>query len=512
MIRKAAWDVFRDFWDAVNAVYASYNRASWVRAGLRETDDRVPAPGRRTGPDALWRRPDLTRRVLDGLDKPDRAAPAVIVAGSKGKGSTARMIAGILRAHGLRAGLFTGPHLLHPMERITVDGQSLAERDFVRWMNEVYPVVQRVTGGLRPEEYMAPVGVYLAVALCAFREAGMDVHVLECGRGARYDDVAQVQARWAAVTPVMGEHLKELGPTLSDVAWHKAGAIRPGMAAAFAGRQGPEATAALRGEAKAAGVPLAILGRDFFVAEAREVPAGLSTVFVTPGGRRVEATLPAAGRFQADNAALAAAAAEAILGEILPGSCGIREWTDSLAARGLAGVAHPGRCDILSRDPLVLVDGAVTAGSAAEIRRLVELWGGRVAVIAAVPSDKDYPGVYRELAPVGDTLILTRAGNGYFAYPEDGPALARRWYRRVETAADLKEAWQRASSWLAETECGGHSPRGRSGIVLAGAQPFVAEALLFLTDRGQHGCMINDSCANDSARRGGPGYARRSNH
>lgn len=532
--------VFDQFWDAIDAVYQSYNRASWARAGFPEGDPRAPAPGRWTGPDAERRRPDLTRRLLDRLGRPDYGAPSVLVAGSKGKGSTARMIAGVLQAHGLRVGLFTGPHLLHPMERITINGIPLPEEDFVRWMNEIGPLIQEIDREIRSDEYIAPVGIYLAVALCAFREAGTDIDVLECGRGARFDDVAQVRARWAAVTPVMEEHLKELGPTLADVAWHKAGAIRPGVRASFAGRQDPEVAALLRGEAKALGVPLRILGRDFCVDEAKITSQGLWTAITTPGGRRIETTLPGVGGFQADNAALAAAVAENILQDESWTGRGA-PWSEVRAAEGLRKAVHPGRCQILSRRPLILVDGAVTGASAVQIRELLERWRVRVVTVGAVPSDKDYPGVYRELAPVSDGLVLTRAGNGYFTYPGEGEAMARRWYARVATAPNLKEALRVAGMWLKKNRgtpagagvsrrtgmaaganvhvqrvelpvgLGGRDEKenpGERGILLVGAQPFVAEVLSFLTECPQHGSMINDSHAKYSPGGGGRGDAR----
>ncbi|MBX6394893.1 MAG: hypothetical protein IRY98_04075, partial [Alicyclobacillaceae bacterium] len=387
---------FRDFWEAVNGVYDSFNRASWVRAGCGSAPAgcREPAPGRWTGRDQEVRRPELTGRLLDLLGRPDRSAPAVLVTGSKGKGSTARMIASILGAHGLRVGLFTGPHLIHPMERIVVGDRPMPEDDFVRWMNEIFPLVEQVRKGIAPWEYVAPVGIYLAAAVCYFRENKTDVNVLECGRGARFDDVAQADARWGVITPVMEEHLRELGPSLADVAWHKAGVIRGGMAAVFAGRQRPEVLAILQREARRERVPLQVLGKDFFVAAAEETPEGVRVAAITPRGRPVEAELRLYGRFQAENAALAMAAAESVV-ETLGGG-----WSPARAAAGLENVVCPGRCEILSRDPFVLLDGAVTKESAAEVRRLVESWGGRVITIAAVPADKDYPGVYEALAPV----------------------------------------------------------------------------------------------------------------
>lgn len=464
---------FRDFEEAVNAVYASFNRALWARAGFRVPGvSGEPPPGRWTGRDEEVRRPELTGRLLDFLGRPDRAAPSVLVAGSKGKGSTARMIAAILGALGFRVGLFTGPHLIHPMERIVVDGRPMPEADFVRWMNEIFPLVQRVGRELAPWEYVAPVGIYLAVAACYFREQRTDVNVLECGRGARYDDVPRAEARWGVVTPVMEEHLRELGPRLTDVARHKAGVIRPGMAGVFVARQRPEVREILFREAERQGVPLYVEGEDFAVVEAEAAPEGLRTAVRTPEGRRVDAILPLFGRFQAENAAVAVAAAEQIA-EALPGR---QRWSPDRAAEGLAAVSCPGRCEILSWDPWVLLDGAVTRESAAEVRRLAESRGGRVTVVAAVPSDKDYRGVYEALAPVGEGIILTRAGNRYFRYPEDGPAVAGRYYARVETAAGLEEAWRLARSRLETRE--GEAGASR-GIVLVGAQPFVAEVLQF---------------------------------
>lgn len=408
------------------------------------------------GPDERTRRPELTARLLAALGQPQRGLPCLLVAGSKGKGSTAAFAARLLGVDGRPVGLFTSPHLLDVRERIRVAGRAIRPAEFVALVERVAAAAEPILAGLAGGEYLSPIGLLLCVALLHFRARGVELAVIEAGRGARFDDTRLVEHPVAAITPLMREHPRELGPTLPRVAWHKSGAI-PAGGTVVSAPQRTGALAVLRAEAAERGSRLLTVGQEVRV---RGQPDG--TVRVTTPNRCYGGLRPGLrGPHQVENLAVALAAAEALRPDLptLP-IAAIRD----AAAR----TAWPGRCELLQERPTVLVDGAINAAAArAFLAGALPLSRPPIVAIVGAPADKDYAGLFRTLAPHVARLYVTRARNPHLHFPADAAAVAARFTPNVSEFADLPEA---AEAALREV--------GADGTVwIVGTQSLVADAL-----------------------------------
>ncbi|MCB9555716.1 MAG: bifunctional folylpolyglutamate synthase/dihydrofolate synthase [Deltaproteobacteria bacterium] len=283
-------------------------------------------------------------RFLDLIDHPQRHYPAVHVAGTSGKGSTATMIAALLRASGLRTGLHVTPYLQVATEKLAIDGHYVSADEFAALIDWLRPLAERFRG---PDVPMHGIGS-VAITLECFRRQRVDIAVVEAGVGGRKDITNVVNTKVAVIGPIGYDHIKTLGPSLEEIAWHKAGVIRPGCAAAVvldgAGR------AAAEEQAKQVGVPLTVLRADRYTYRLDHTGHARLDYF---GDRLTirDVRLAMPGAFQAQNAALALAALE-LLNEQLPAH-------DDLAA-ALAAARLPGRGEWLqlADGPKLLFDGA----------------------------------------------------------------------------------------------------------------------------------------------------------
>ncbi len=404
----------------------------------------------RRGPDAAVRHPEWTRQLLDELGRPDDACPAIMITGSKGKGSTAFYLASILEAHGLSVGFFSSPHLVDNLERIRVNRRAIGVDAFLEAYRAVKPALDRVTAGIPPDQYLGPVGAFAALAAWHFRAVGVDVAVYETGRGALFDDVAEVHHIGAVITRILLEHRHELGPTLGDIAWHKAGVVRPATEWVVAPHD-PHLVPWLEA-ADAAWVP------DGTVV-GRVSPGAAGGIHFTLAMNRGTAPhpvyLPAWPRFAVANARQALLAAERWLGS---------RFSLPTAIAALAHARFPGRGDLLPSTPPMLLDGAVRRESARAVVAAVQAGrpGQRLASIVAVPADKDWTGVAQALAPLGP-LVFVNALNPRLTFP---PAPQQR-FAGSRWAPDFATAWRWASA-------------SHPDLVLAlGTQSFVADVLLF---------------------------------
>ena len=408
------------------------------------------------GPDEVTRRPELTAGLLAALGGPERGLRSLLVAGSKGKGSTSAFAASLLGLSGGPVGLFSSPHLLDVRERIRVDGVAIPPERFVTLVEQVAAPARRLEATLAADAYLSPIGLLLAVALLHFRASGVQLAVIEAGRGARFDDTRLVEHPVAALTPIMSEHPHELGPGLARIAWHKAGAIEPG-GLAFTAAQRPAVLAELEAEAARQSARLARVGREV---RPRRRPDG--TVDVVTQRRRYERLRPGLrGPHQTANLALALAASEALWP-------GLAEQPLATVQRAVAVTSWPGRCETLQERPLVLVDGAINATAArAFLAAALPLSRPPIMAIAGAPADKDYAGLFRVLAPHLSRLYVTRAANPYLRFPDDAGSVARRYLESVVEAPTVAAA---AEAALAEL------PRDGT-LWIVGTQSLVADAL-----------------------------------
>jgi dihydrofolate synthase/folylpolyglutamate synthase len=342
---------------------------------------------------------DPIRRLLARLGDPQRDLSVIHIAGSKGKGSTALFAESLLRAAGERVGTFTSPHLERWTERFRIDGDEVPGSDLAAAVRRLAPEVEALRAqdpGQAPTFFDATT----AAALWLFREARVDRVVLEVGLGGRLDSTNAVTPAVACITTIELEHTDKLGDTLAAIAGEKAGILKPGVPA-VAGALPEPARKVVEMRAHELGAPLAWLGEDFHAEVLAEDDRGLRLA-LRDGPLELEASLSVLGAHQAANAALALACVrragvpDAVLAETAP--------------EGLAAARLPGRAELLSREPWILVDGAHTAASARALARVIERLPRRHHhLVLSVSSGKDLDSILDALLPTADQVTVTRA-------------------------------------------------------------------------------------------------------
>jgi dihydrofolate synthase/folylpolyglutamate synthase len=334
----------------------------------------------------------------------------------------------------------------------------------LRILDELAPEIDAIEATLRDDQYFSPQGIFLAVALRWWDEQNVNAAVLEVGRGGRFDDIAVVPNKLALFTPIMLEHTAYLGPTLARIAWHKSGIIKP-HSYAYSVPQPTEVLEVLEREAQTQDAEFAWIAPMDMGEYVRKTENGLLMRL----GRYGEMELSLRGRYQVENATLAVQGAGNLHAR-LPGiSHGSAEYVEAIK-RGLASVQWPGRLQKLQDAPAVYLDGAINGASA---RSMVMSLNGElndpVIGIVAVPDDKDYEGVFREIGIASDSLILTETErNPILHFPPASEAMetARRFNNQVSHLPTLEAAVEAARALA-----------GRSGtILIAGTQSILADA------------------------------------
>ncbi|HEX7039134.1 MAG TPA: folylpolyglutamate synthase/dihydrofolate synthase family protein [Trueperaceae bacterium] len=354
-------------------------------------------------------RPGLERvgalLAAEGLPAP--GTRVVLVAGTNGKGSVARLVAAALTASGRRTGSFFSPHLERVGERVRVDGEESTTASLEDAVAAVRPAAERL--GCTFFE------VVTAAALHRFREEGVGWAVMEAGMGGRYDATNALDPVLAVITGVALDHQAVLGDTVEAIARDKAGVLRPGVPAVTGARG--EALAAIASEAAALGAPLLALGRDFRVAVGRAGWDGVeATVAGSVAGLPLALRSPLVGAHQARNLAVASVAS-LVLG------------VEGEAVRdAFAHTAWPGRLERIDADRAWVLDGAHNPEAAAALAAaLDELCAEPAALVVGVSRDKDLAGVLGPLVRRARLVVATRASSSpRAALPSELAASARR--------------------------------------------------------------------------------------
>lgn len=350
---------------------------------------------------------DLTRmeRLLDAMDHPEGRFRSVHVAGTKGKGSTAAMIASVLRHAGQRTGLFSSPHLHTFRERIQVDGQPISEAELVAHLRRLRPLFDTLEG-------LTTFEASQAIAFDYFVDKGVTWAVVEVGLGGRLDTTNVIRPEVAVITPVSYDHMLVLGDTLTAIAEEKAGIIKP-RTPVVSGPQPEEAMNVILHVAEHLQAPLAVVGRDWTYRLEEATWDGQRFTVYGPGITYSDLYIPLLGEHQLANATAAVAALQVLREGPLP-------MPESAIREGLRTVRWPARLEILSREPLVVVDGAHNGDS---MQRLVEALDAyfprrRRVVLFAALADKDLPRMFQALLPSVDTVVFTRTAHPRAAEPE----------------------------------------------------------------------------------------------
>lgn len=392
------------------------------------------------------------RAILARLGNPQEKFQAVHIAGTKGKGSTAAMCESVLRASGVRTGLYTSPHLHTFRERIRVNGEFIPRRTVVEGIDRLRSI---------PDDYPDVLVFELITALAFdfFARSGIEFAVVEVGLGGRLDATNVITPRVSIITSISFDHMAILGNTLAQIAREKAGIVKPGVPVVSA-PQSAEAERVIERVAQEAGAPLiavepslqfkiqnskfAIRAMDQTLDYQRLAIEQLSPsnlqhlhhtqVQVSPVSNL---KLNLLGSHQLDNAATAIAAMHALMAQDVPIS-------EATIRQGIESTLWPGRFEILERQPYLIVDGAHNRDSARQLVATIDalLDGRRVQWLFGASDDKDVRGMFAELLPRSADIILTRANHPRATEPETLAKLANEFGGRSVTTKNTAEALQ----------------------------------------------------------------------
>jgi len=355
---------------------------------------------------------DRMKQLMERLGDPQKDYKIIHVAGTKGKGSTSALIESSLRAAGYRTGFYISPHLEDYCERIQVSRVRISHLDMVELVREIKPFVAEIP-------HLTTFELTTALGFLYFSRQKVDVAVIEVGLGGRLDATNIVEPLVSVITSLSYDHMAVLGDTLSQIAFEKAGIIKPGRPVVIS-PQKDEALQVVERVAQERGSNLTVVGKNtFFAANAHSLSGqslfvwsaseqGLVDEFIESGGQTdwepQRLTIPLLGYHQVENAATAYTALQIIRSEGLPIS-------EREISRGFEKVDWPGRFEILQRFPTVIIDSAHNRDSALKLRLTLDdyLAGQPVVLIFGASEDKDVHGMFAELMPRVRKVIATQS-------------------------------------------------------------------------------------------------------
>jgi dihydrofolate synthase / folylpolyglutamate synthase len=344
--------------------------------------------------------PSLERiaALVDILGSPQLTYPTIHVGGTNGKTTTSRMIDSLLFEMGLRTGRFTSPHLESYLERICINGQPIDAKELIFSFNDISPYLD-----LMDSKFENPISFFEAItglAFAAFAEHPIDVGVIEVGMGGQWDATNVVDADVSVITPIGLDHMEYLGNSITEIAATKAGIIKEQGFVVLA-QQTPEAAVELLRRAAEVGADVAREGLEYSI-DSRAVAVGGQLISITGlRGHYDDIFLPLHGKHQASNAAAALIAVEAFFGE--------QDLDIDAVRAGFANVTSPGRCEVIHRDPTIILDAAHNPHGAKALAETLqsEFTFDEVTGIVALMADKDALGILQALEPIMNQIIVT---------------------------------------------------------------------------------------------------------
>jgi dihydrofolate synthase/folylpolyglutamate synthase len=337
---------------------------------------------------------------LSKTGNPHKDFRSVHVTGTNGKGSVCAFLSSILVESGLKVGLYTSPHLVDFRERITVNGQMIPEEDVVRLGNYLRAAMEEMAGE-SDEKQLTFFEFTTGLAFKYFSEQQVDIAVIEVGMGGRLDATNVIVPELSVITRIGLEHTAYLGGTLTDIAREKAGIVKTGVPVVCSERD-PAPLAVIRSTCERKAARLMLIGRDFSAVNTYTDLDGTS--FGYRDSEAIEGlNTRLIGAHQAENATIAIAVARQLADTGYPVS-------EESIREGISKSRWPGRLDIRSRNPLVIVDGSHNpAGVRTSVSVLASLGLTPLTFVVACMSDKDARGIILALAPYASKLIVTQA-------------------------------------------------------------------------------------------------------
>ena len=397
-----------------------------------------------------------TLGLLREFGNPQGHFKSVHVAGTNGKGSTAAMLSAMLMRAGLNVGLFTSPHLVSFTERITVNGTMITEDEVAGLAAEI----REKASGMNPTFFE----VVTVMGLLYFKRKGVQWAAVETGLGGRLDATNVLEPEASIITSLGLDHMEHLGDTLDKIAFEKAGIIKKDTPVVAASRAD-----AIEKTARERGSDLYTYGEDFSCTIRGRGPEGVCFDYSSPGLSIHELTVPLPGACQALNASLAIKAFEIIRGA--------SEDFKGTVKEGLSSLKWPGRLEAVSRDPLVLVDGAHNPGAAGALAETLRTdylkENEKLVLVMGVMSDKDVKGILGPLLPLAGEIIFAAPAYGRAAEPSELAGHAARMGHVSRTAGSVREAMD-----IARTVSDGRP------ILVTGSFYTIGEALEALGTKG----------------------------
>lgn len=371
------------------------------------------------------------KAFLEELGSPEEKFPSILIGGTSGKGSSCKMIEAVLTKAGYKVGLFTKPHLQSYRERISLGGELISKEDLTSLVEEIIPFAEKI--GKTDLGFPTYFEMGVALAFKYFAQKKVDLAVVEVGMGGRFDATNVLKPLLCGITEIGFDHEKYLGNSLAQIAFEKAGIIKPGIPVVFS-RQEPEAMEVLKriaNERKALQIP--------GVARA-EGPLSFSLagqiINLRGQSREFEGIfLPLLGEHQINNASFALTCLEAIK------ETGF-SWKDGDFRRGFSELRWPGRIEILSQSPLIVIDGAHNPSKAGALSRAIKDYFSfnRLIVILGVSKDKDLKGILCQFKSFEPYVLASAASSGRAFKPSEiagaclDMGIKAREFPEVETA------------------------------------------------------------------------------
>lgn len=384
---------------------------------------------------------DRMRNLLKLVGNPQDKFATAHIAGTKGKGSTATMLAKMLEANGYKVGLYTSPHLLHLHERIVVNSEMISAPQMLDLMNRIHKPIEKIS----KTEDVSFFEIMTALAFMYFADSQVDLAVVETGLGGRLDSTNVINPKVVGITSLSIDHQQQLGETIDKIAAEKAGIFKKGIPVVTV-NQAPEAMFVLQSHALQIDAPLSVTGTDidfsYRFETSREHGPHTRICLTTPTSKFEHVRVPLHGKHQAVNCSLALAMLDKL-------KCAGYKIDNEKVIEGLNAVSLAGRMEMIYHDPRIIIDAAHNAAS---LRALIHAVGQNIpydsmVVIFGCNNDKDITGMLTQLQYGADKVIFTRSNSPKAISPlELSDQYTEICGKMCQTADSLGEALKLASN------------------------------------------------------------------
>jgi dihydrofolate synthase/folylpolyglutamate synthase len=436
---------------------------------------------------------EKSAKIASLLGNPHKNFLSIHVAGTNGKGSVSAMTASVVSAHGFKVGLFTSPHLVSFTERIRINNEPISESDVVSLTNEIRAILQNSDPGLIPTFFE----FVTAMAFLYFARNNVDWAVVEVGMGGRLDATNIITPVVSVITKIGLDHKDFLGDTLKEIATEKAGIIKNNIPV-ISSLQQKEAEDVIRSVAEERSSCLFMYEKDF---SGNLKSTGINGTFFDYSDESYALTdlyIPLAGQYQMLNACTAIKAVVVAMGRaeeqkkkkaeeknLHSAISELPSFQVSALKDGLSNTKWHGRLEIVSHDPMIMIDGAHNPDAAEQLARFIKnnLGGYEIILILGVMSDKDITGIMKPLLPLSSEIILTAPSYGRAASPQMLAELASSIGFNSKIANSVKEAIEMAKKRVQERKSERAEGKTSELILITGSFYTIGEAMEALGKR-----------------------------